>query len=396
MEDPLVGQIIAAEALKRMPRVAPSAGELPARGKNTAGYVKKMGAELAPDFPLREVVKPVVAPDTPAELALKELQARTLKRLETKPDYSGLEGINYSRAEMGAPEVGAGLYMSILGGKHMKEAGGTMLKEALKNREPIRPNAADIGWTDPATGKVVENPMLRETRDTAVIQHQLDQAIKTREFEITEARRLGDQALAEQKHQELKILLAQRQGSTIIHNNLQDEAAMVRAQNAGANKEDALTNEQRNKVAAHDADIATVSGALAAAEKAQHIFGFKRGLPGAVAGQLGETLAGRKDNPVEAEARARVYNEVAALVKSRAGTAESAREGARILTYAPGPTDTYDQVKNKLQAYQRYLQEKRGALNVVVPKHPGGDRRANDRRTPVEEVIPEGAVRERK
>ena len=100
----------------------------------------------------------------------------------------------------------------------------------------------------------------------------------------------------------------------------------------------------------------TIQGAINAVQAAPTAFGLRRGAA-TTAGPLAESIAGRFDTKEEAEARAYVYNNVSAVIKERAGTAQSAQELTRINSFMPGDRDNADQIINKLTGYLKYLED---------------------------------------
>ncbi len=100
----------------------------------------------------------------------------------------------------------------------------------------------------------------------------------------------------------------------------------------------------------------TIQGAINAVQAAPTAFGLRRGAA-TTAGPLAESIAGRFDTKEEAEARAYVYNNVSAVIKERAGTAQSAQELTRINSFMPGDRDNAEQIINKLNGYLKYLED---------------------------------------
>lgn len=131
-----------------------------------------------------------------------------------------------------------------------------------------------------------------------------------------------------------------------------------------------LNAEQSKDITSINQQIATIDGALKAVKETPSAFSFKRGaaqdLPG------GETIAGRFDKPEEAAARAYVFNNVSAVIKERAGTAQSAQELQRLNTFMPGPKDNAQQIENKFNGFKTYLKdlEKGTRANPNLPSQP--------------------------
>ena len=101
----------------------------------------------------------------------------------------------------------------------------------------------------------------------------------------------------------------------------------------------------------------TIQGAINAVNESPSAFGLKRGAATASGSGIAESIAGRFDTEKEAEARAYVFNNVSAVIKERAGTAQSAQELTRINSFLPGATDNDKQITNKLNGYLKYLDD---------------------------------------
>ena len=116
-----------------------------------------------------------------------------------------------------------------------------------------------------------------------------------------------------------------------------------------------LSAEQSKDITSINQQRSTIEGALKSVETNPTAFSFSRGaaqnLP------YGESLAGRMDKPENAAARAYVFNNVSAVIKERAGTAQSASEMQRINSFMPAVTDNATQIKNKLDGFKTYLKD---------------------------------------
>ena len=128
-----------------------------------------------------------------------------------------------------------------------------------------------------------------------------------------------------------------------------------------------LSAEQSKDITSINQQYSTINGALDAVKATPNAFSFKRGMAQEL--PAGETLAGRLDKPDEAAARAYVYNNVSAVIKERAGTAQSAGELQRLNAFMPGPKDNAQQIENKLNGFKTYLKdlEKGTRVNPNVP-----------------------------
>lgn len=128
-----------------------------------------------------------------------------------------------------------------------------------------------------------------------------------------------------------------------------------------------LTAEQSKDITSINQQYSTINGALDAVKATPTAFSFKRGMAQDL--PAGETIAGRMDKPEEAAARAYVFNNVSAVIKERAGTAQSAGELQRLNAFMPGPKDNATQIENKLNGFKTYLKdlEKGTRVNPNVP-----------------------------
>ena len=133
-----------------------------------------------------------------------------------------------------------------------------------------------------------------------------------------------------------------------------------------------LSSEQSKDITSINQQRSTIEGALKSVEANPTAFSFSRGaaqnLP------YGESLAGRMDKPENAAARAYVFNNVSAVIKERAGTAQSASEMQRINSFMPAVTDNSKQIENKLDGFKTYLKDLESGtrINPNVPMQPQG------------------------
>ncbi len=94
-----------------------------------------------------------------------------------------------------------------------------------------------------------------------------------------------------------------------------------------------------------------VKGALDAVKATPDAFGLGRGL-------TPEFAAGRIATSEENQARSYLFNVVSGVIKERAGTAQSASEKATLDRFLPGELDNATQIKDKLEGFQKYLDDK--------------------------------------
>lgn len=117
------------------------------------------------------------------------------------------------------------------------------------------------------------------------------------------------------------------------------------APNAAQQKELMSINQQRS----------ILNGALQSVDSTPSAFSFKRGVGGKM--PFGESIAGRMETPEETQARSYVFNNVSRVINERAGAAQSAQELARLNTFLPADTDNAQQIKNKINGFNQYLND---------------------------------------
>ena len=116
-----------------------------------------------------------------------------------------------------------------------------------------------------------------------------------------------------------------------------------------------LSTEQNKDILAINQQRATINGAIEDVQANKSAFGFKRGIAQNL--PYGESIAGRFETPEQTQARAYVFNNVSAVIKERAGTAQSAQELTRLNSFLPATTDSADQIISKLKGFNQYLDD---------------------------------------
>jgi len=116
-----------------------------------------------------------------------------------------------------------------------------------------------------------------------------------------------------------------------------------------------LTSEQQKDILSINQQRATVQGALKDVQSNKDAFSFGRGAVQSL--PYGESIAGRFETPAQTQTRAYVFNNVSAVIKERAGTAQSAQELQRINSFMPAVTDNADQIIEKLKGFEKYLDD---------------------------------------
>ena len=116
-----------------------------------------------------------------------------------------------------------------------------------------------------------------------------------------------------------------------------------------------LNAEQSKDIVGINQQRSTIQGAIDAVKTNPKAFTFSRGLAQNL--PAGETIAGRFESPEATQARAYVFNNVSAVIKERAGTAQSASEMQRINSFMPSTKDTDKQIIAKLDGFNQYLND---------------------------------------
>jgi hypothetical protein len=116
-----------------------------------------------------------------------------------------------------------------------------------------------------------------------------------------------------------------------------------------------LNAEQSKDIVGINQQRSTIQGAIDAVKANPKAFSFGRGLAQNL--PAGETIAGRYESPEATQARAYVFNNVSAVIKERAGTAQSASEMQRINSFMPSTKDTDQQIIAKLNGFNQYLND---------------------------------------
>jgi hypothetical protein len=132
-----------------------------------------------------------------------------------------------------------------------------------------------------------------------------------------------------------------------------------------------LSSEQSKDITAINQQRATIEGAIADVNKNKSAFSFGRGV--AQNAPYGESIAGRFEKPEDTQARAYVFNNVSAVIKERAGTAQSAQELSRLNSFLPATTDNADQIISKLNGFKQYLNDFEKGTRVPTSKQQNKD-----------------------
>jgi hypothetical protein len=265
-------------------------------------------------------------------------------------EYAPIAGIAKAIQKQALEDQMAGSEISMLGGKHLSGYGRQLTEAALERGKPFRPNAADTAYVNPETGDIIENPHSTQQRALKVAEFDLQRRLEE------EKARLGRELTASEKEatrQMMERLAGDKNRTTIIVGAGHDEASKARA--AATGKGAGISATIAENIGTVQAERAAVDSAIAQAEANPGAFGLKKGLPGAVAGEFGETYAARNMTPEQRKARYAVYEEVSGVIKNRAGTAQSKGEKETLMRFLPTPYDDVPTIKDKFQQYNAKL-----------------------------------------
>jgi len=106
-----------------------------------------------------------------------------------------------------------------------------------------------------------------------------------------------------------------------------------------------------------------INGVLKGVENNRDAFGPVIGAKGSV--PFGDVAQNRKFTPAQLEARSEVFNTASAVIKERAGTAQSVSEKETIMRFLPSPFDSADVIIGKMNGYNRYIQNKEAGTTSV-------------------------------
>lgn len=374
--------IAALRGNQRPAPVAESPVGVPRRGQLTADILRRQGNELTPNAPLPnipmgDVVQPIANRPTVQSLYDK------LDIVNRKPlDYSGLEAINRSRAEGSKNDFLGGLALQMMGGKSIAPAGAHVFEQALKDREPIRPNAADIGWTDPTTGKVIENPMMARNQEEKLVTGRIDALIKEEEAKARIAIEKGQKELAAQHQRNMEILLAQKTAAQVTVINNRAVSDDQRAAGKGGKPVSGIISPDGKPLFVQDGvyrtgDGTVVTNPLTTAgfvkqtesmkqgddgyEKAKSLLAEAKANPGAfgmlpslassfpTVMSLRSKAEGLVMNEKQRMVRAGLAERSSAIIKQMSGAAVSGAEQLRLEQYVPTKDDDAETIKIKLK-----------------------------------------------
>ena len=296
-------------------------------------------------------------------------------------DYSALDTVNQGRKAQSQRDLAAGMALQAFGGSRLAPAGGQLFRNALAGSQPLRPNAADIGWTNPETGEFVQNPMMERARREKLLTGRIDamtaeQQAQARIAEAQERRAATDfrnQEVIRQRQERLEFdrekaeaeanrkagkplagLVSMNDGGPV---RLGPDGGYVDTQGNPTQVINAAGYQKRqNDIRGAEFGSQRLEQIVRDVEKNKDAFGIGPGLI-----SKSPWLATKALSEPQRMARIQVYQEAYKAINALAGAALSAHEQQRINQFLPEPMDTYSQVKLKIQnaigEYEKILAE---------------------------------------
>ena len=117
-----------------------------------------------------------------------------------------------------------------------------------------------------------------------------------------------------------------------------------------------------------------INDAIKGVEGNRQYFGGKYAAPELLGGEIGQSVMNRKLPEGAVEARSNVFNTASAVIKERAGTAQTPSEKTIIMRFLPSIYDNDATVIKKLNAYNKYIGSKAAGTTAVpnaIPTYQG-------------------------
>jgi hypothetical protein len=145
-----------------------------------------------------------------------------------------------------------------------------------------------------------------------------------------------------------------------------------------------LPQHLQTEMASINQQKSTINDALKTVEANKDAFGPKFAAPGLIAGEFGTSRMNEKMPSSQVEARAKVFNIASAVIKERAGTAQSKQEQEIIMRFLPSPYDGEKAITDKFNAFNDYLTSKEKGMTAAVGAVPSY--RPNPTEAPKQEI----------
>jgi hypothetical protein len=117
-----------------------------------------------------------------------------------------------------------------------------------------------------------------------------------------------------------------------------------------------------------------INDAIKGVENNRQYFGGRYAAPELLGGEIGQAAMNAKLPEGAVEARSNVFNTASAVIKERAGTAQTPSEKTIIMRFLPSIYDNDATVIKKLNAYNKYIESKATGTTAVpnaIPAYQG-------------------------
>lgn len=347
---------------------------------------------MQPQQQQQQVAPPPPAPIDPVEELMAEY-----KKLEADPPGGPMYSPDQAnqRIDRNNTMTQLGILGSMSGDKGVQNTGAQVFKQALGEGAERR---TDRGIVDPLTGTETLDPEYqraqRETRRGQVLQRALayqqaregsadrrdaafDRNQAMRDAAQTRADAVRDRAAAAGDKAPNMVQIKDDATGKTYWANPKTGQTMGEVQlptpsggTPGNNplvRPDKMSGPDEGTYTKLVTQEAAIDGALAAVAKNKTAFGPMKGsadmLPTGVAGSVGRYVRDKNLSNDQLIARSLVYNNMSAIIKDRAGTAQSAQELKRLNGFLPSELDDDVMINAKLSGFKQYLAEQKQAMH---------------------------------
>jgi hypothetical protein len=179
-----------------------------------------------------------------------------------------------------------------------------------------------------------------------------------------EALRQKDEEIAIQRANANKSSFSAIEGTPYALNSRTGEIVTLKDPITGQPLAPKAPTHIQNEITAINQQKSVINGVIKNVEANKDAFGarqgFVEGLP------MGGVIQNRKMTPEQVQARANVFNASSAVVKERAGTAQSPSEKETIMKFLPSPLDSSDVIISKMIGFNKYIEDKERGTTAVL------------------------------
>lgn len=285
-----------------------------------------------------------------------------LADLTAKPaDLSPLKAVASASREAGQRDFLGGLALSTLGGRRMAPLGKDLGESGIVATKPLRPNAADVGYENVATGEIVANPINQHNQEIKATEAQIKGVEGAQAKELataTNVLRILEQNNRAAEANQLRLLIAQMgSGDRAAGRDLQLYLAQLRADAAGKKGNEPPSAIQK-AIVENKANSDFIDAALAEGASRPGSFGFKTFLPDEILGRWDEGGV---------TARAFAQNIASLKIHDRSGAAVTAAEFPRLKRFVPIAGEKWSVTKKKLEGFKTEYETMRKAVEAGWP-----------------------------